>query len=74
MPHTQGTHGIQGNSGNFQVEENLREFWFVFETLGNFDFFLKFREVLRIYKYQEILLLDLEWDIINLVQCFVQEN
>ena len=23
LPHTQG---IQGNSGNFQVEENLREF------------------------------------------------
>ena len=25
LPHTQGTQGIQGNSGNFQVEENLRE-------------------------------------------------
>ena len=27
LPHTQG---IQGNSGNFQVEENLREFRFIF--------------------------------------------
>ena len=25
LPHTQGTQGIQGISGNFQVEENLRE-------------------------------------------------
>ena len=25
LPHTQRTQGIQGNSGNFQVEENLRE-------------------------------------------------
>ena len=25
LPHTQGTQGIQGNSVNFQVEENLRE-------------------------------------------------
>ena len=25
LPHTQGTHEIQGNSENFQVEENLRE-------------------------------------------------
>ena len=25
LPHTQGTQGIQGNSGNFQVGENLRE-------------------------------------------------
>ena len=25
FPHTQETQGIQGNSGNFQVEENLRE-------------------------------------------------
>ena len=32
LPHTQG---IQGNSGNFQVEENLRE------TQGSFDFLLK---------------------------------
>ena len=30
LPHTQG---IQGNSGNFQFEENLRE------TQGIFDFF-----------------------------------
>ena len=25
LPHTQGTQGIQGNSGTFQVKENLRE-------------------------------------------------
>ena len=25
LPHTQGTQGIQGNSGKFQVKENLRE-------------------------------------------------
>ena len=25
LPHTQGTQRIQGNSGNFQVVENLRE-------------------------------------------------
>ena len=25
LPHTQGTQGIQENSGNFQVEENLKE-------------------------------------------------
>ena len=46
LPHTQGTQGIQGNSRNFQVEENLREtqgdsgnlreFWFIFETQGSF--------------------------------------
>ena len=30
LPHTQGT---QGNSGNFQVEKNLRE------TQGSIDFF-----------------------------------
>ena len=38
LPHTQG---IQGNSGNFKVEENLRE------TQGSFDFYKKFREILR---------------------------
>ena len=36
LPHTQG---IQGNSGNFQVEENIREFCFIFKTQGSFDFF-----------------------------------
>ena len=25
LPHTQGTQGIQGSSGNFQVKDNLRE-------------------------------------------------
>ena len=34
LPHTQETQGIQGNSGNFQVEENLRE------TQGVFIYFL----------------------------------
>ena len=33
LPHT------QGNSGNFQVEENLREFRFIFLTQESFDFF-----------------------------------
>ena len=32
-PHTRGIQRIQGNSGNFQVVENLRE------TQGSFDFF-----------------------------------
>ena len=46
LPHTQG---IQGNSENFQVEENLREnqgisgsfdlFFKLRETQGSFDFF-----------------------------------
>ena len=38
LPHTQG---IQGISGNFQVEENLRE---IQGNSGNFDLFFKFRE------------------------------
>ena len=38
LPHTQG---IQGNSGNFQVEENLRETQGI---SGNFDLFFKLRE------------------------------
>ena len=43
LPHTQGTQGIQGNSGNFQVEKNLRE------TQGILIYFFnsgKLREVL----------------------------
>ena len=39
LPHTQG---IQGNSGNFQVIENLREtqvILILFLTLGSFGFF-----------------------------------
>ena len=40
LPHTQGTQGIQGNSGNFQLEKNLREtqgiLFFVYEPLLNF--------------------------------------
>ena len=67
LPHTQGTQGIQGNSGNFQIEENLRE------TQGTLIYYLnsgklrevlilsnKFREVLRFLKSQENYLLDLE--------------
>ena len=38
LPHTQG---IQGNSGNFQVEENIRETQVI---SGNFDLFLKLRK------------------------------
>ena len=38
LPHTQG---IQANSGNFQVEENLRETQGI---SGNFDLFFKLRE------------------------------
>ena len=38
LPHTQG---IQGISGNFQVEENLRESQ---GNSGNFDLFFKLRE------------------------------
>ena len=41
LPHTQGTQGIQRNSGNFQVEENLRETQGI---SGNFDLFFKLRE------------------------------
>ena len=38
LPHFQG---IQGNSGNFKIEENFRE------TQGSFDFSKKIREVLK---------------------------
>ena len=78
MPHTQG---IQGNSGNFQVEENLREaqgILLYFLNSGKLKevliFSKKFREVLRLLKSQENLLLGLEWDLIKLVQYFVQES
>ena len=37
LPHTQGTQGIQGKSGNFQVEEILRKTQGV---SGKFDLFL----------------------------------
>ena len=36
LQHTQGTQGIQENSGNFQVIENLRE---TQGNSGNFDSF-----------------------------------
>ena len=38
LPHTQG---IQGNSGNFEVKENLRK---TQGNSGNFDLFFKLRE------------------------------
>ena len=48
LPHT------QGNSGNFQLIENLRETQGIFilffklrETQGSFDFYKIFREILR---------------------------
>ena len=41
LPHTQGTQGIQGNSENFQIEENLRE---TQGDSGNFDLFFRLRE------------------------------
>ena len=57
LPHTQGTQEIQGNSGNFQVEEKFREtpgdsrnfdlFFKLRETQGSLTFSKKFREVLR---------------------------
>ena len=51
LPHTQGT---QGNSGNFQVDENLRKFGLIFLTQGSFDFFKKVQgnfKILKISKY-----------------------
>ena len=39
LPHIQG---IQGNSGNFQVEENIRETQGI---SGNFNLFFKLREI-----------------------------
>ena len=60
MPHTQGTQEIQGNLGNFQVEENLREtqgnsgsfhlFFKLRETQGNFEFFKKVQGSFKILK------------------------
>ena len=45
LPHTQG---IQGNSGNFQVEENLRE---TQGNSGSFHLFFKLRETQRIFEF-----------------------
>jgi len=50
LPHTQG---IQGNSGNFKVEENLRETQGILKLKkisgkldsGNFDLFFLLREI-----------------------------
>ena len=68
LPHTQG---IQGNSVNFQVEENLRESQGILVYFSNsgklrkvliFSFKRKllFREVLKFQKSQDIFLLYLE--------------
>ena len=64
LPHTQG---IQGNSWNFQVEENLREsqgILIYFLNSGklreNSIFSKKIREVLNLKKSQDIFLLYLE--------------
>ena len=51
LPHTRG---IQGHSGNFQFEENLRE------TQGRLIFSKKFREVLKFLESSEIFMLWLE--------------
>ena len=45
LPNTQG---IQGNSGNFQVGENLRE---TQGNSGNFDLFFKLRETQRSFDF-----------------------
>ena len=47
----------QGDSGNFQIIENLRE------TEGSF----------KIKKFSGIFFLDLEWDLVNPVSIFVQK-
>ena len=47
LPHTQGTQGIQGNSGNFQFTENLRETKGILITFLNSG---KTREVLNFSK------------------------
>ena len=76
LPHTQG---IQGNSGNFQVIENLRE------TQGILILFLKLREVLDFSKnFRKILrffkesqgnfFLDLEWNLLNPVLIFCSKK
>ena len=58
LTHTQG---IQGNSGNFQVVENLREFCFFFLTQGSFGFSQKFQGNFKIFlKSQGNFLLYLE--------------
>jgi len=61
LPHTQG---IQGILIYFLNSGKLREV-LIFSN--------KFREVLKFFKSQDILLLYLERDFINLVHYFVQE-
>ena len=64
MPHTQG---IQGISGNYDLFFKLRE------TQGNFDFFFKNLGSFKILKVWGKFFLDLEWDLNNKVQYFVEE-
>ena len=74
LPHTQGTQGIQGNSGNFQVEENLRK---TKRNSGNFDLIYKLRETqgsFKIIKISRKFFARFRMRLINLVQYFVQEN
>ena len=54
LPHTQGTQGIQGNSGNFQIEENLRE------TQGILICFLNSGKLKDFKNLRNFFLLDLE--------------
>ena len=53
LPHTQGTQGVQGNSRNFQVEENLRE------TQGILIYFLNSGKLMEVLifskKFGEVL-------------------
>ena len=41
---------VATHSGNFQIVENLGEFWLVFLTHGNFDFFWKSQGSYKIKK------------------------
>ena len=73
LPRTQG---IQGNSKNFQFEENLRETQGI---SGNLDLFFKLREVLIFSKkFRELLKISRYFSavfriIVNLIKYFVQE-
>ena len=79
LPHTQW---IQGNSGNFQVEENLREtqgisgkfdlFFKLRETQGSFDFFLKIQGSFKILKISRYFFAVFRIRV-NLIKYFVQE-
>ena len=47
LPGLAHTQGIQKNSGNFQVEEKLREFWFIYKLREVLIFSEELRESLR---------------------------